>query len=65
MLQHASCMVPKPGLILSLHVIDFAGCLQPDNWKVSGIDFVTSWINAHIAAAASLGKPLIIEEARS
>lgn len=37
---------------------------QPDNWKVSGIDFVTSWIQAHIAAAATLGKPLIIEEVR-
>ena len=38
---------------------------QPDNWKVSGIDFVTNWIQAHIATAASLGKPLIIEEVRS
>ena len=44
---------------------DAARCAQPDNWKVSGVDFVTSWINAHIAAAASLGKPLLIEEVRS
>ena len=38
---------------------------QPDNWKAAGSgggDFVGAWIAAHIAAATSLGKPLLIEE---
>ncbi len=51
-------------VLVSPHVSDVALCGQPDNWKVSGTEFVTSWINAHIAAAASLGKPLLIEEVR-
>ena len=34
----------------------------PDNWKVSGADFMTQWINCHITATASLGKPLLLEE---
>ncbi|KAK9826448.1 hypothetical protein WJX81_007622 [Elliptochloris bilobata] len=43
--------------------IDFCTChIWPDNWKVGGVDFVTSWLDAHIAAAASLGKPLLVEE---
>ena len=37
---------------------------QPDNWKVSGVQFVASWVAAHVAAATSLGKPLLIEEVR-
>ena len=36
----------------------------PDNWKVSGADFMTQWVNCHITAAASLGKPLLLEEVR-
>lgn len=27
-----------------------------------GVDFVSAWIAAHIAAATALGKPLLIEE---
>ena len=32
--------------------------------KVSGADFMTEWVNCHIKASASLGKPLILEEVR-
>ena len=34
----------------------------PDNWKVSGADFMTQWVNCHIEASASLGKPMLLEE---
>ena len=34
----------------------------PDNWQVSGADFMTNWVNCHIAASASLGKPMVLEE---
>ena len=34
----------------------------PDNWQVSGADFMTNWFNCHIAASASLGKPMVLEE---
>ncbi|KAK9810193.1 hypothetical protein WJX72_006485 [[Myrmecia] bisecta] len=51
--------------------IDFAAFhLWPDNWAVDetsnapvrGLDFATAWINQHIADAASLGKPVVLEE---
>ena len=34
----------------------------PDNWQIGDPGFMTSWINCHIAAAASIGKPMILEE---
>lgn len=34
----------------------------PDNWQVSTPDFMTSWVNCHIQASASLGKPMVLEE---
>ncbi len=37
----------------------------PDNWQVSGADFMTSWVNCHIAASASLGKPMVLEEVQA
>ena len=37
----------------------------PDNWQVSGADFMTNWVNCHIAASASLGKPMVLEEVRA
>ena len=37
----------------------------PDNWQVSGADFMTNWVNCHIAASASLGKPMILEEVQA
>ena len=36
----------------------------PDNWQISTPDFMTNWINCHIAASASIGKPMILEEVR-
>ena len=37
----------------------------PDNWQVSGADFMTNWVNCHIAASASLGKPMVLEEVQA
>ena len=34
----------------------------PDNWQVSDPNFMTSWIDCHIEASASIGKPMILEE---
>ncbi|CAK0786609.1 hypothetical protein CVIRNUC_009823 [Coccomyxa viridis] len=43
--------------------IDFTAVhAWPDNWQVSGADFMTNWVNCHIAASASLGKPMVLEE---
>jgi mannan endo-1,4-beta-mannosidase len=34
----------------------------PDNWQVDDPAFMTSWVNCHIQASASIGKPMILEE---
>ena len=35
------------------------------NWQVTNTSFSANWIDAHNAAAAELGKPLLLEEVRS
>ncbi|DBA99225.1 hypothetical protein WJX82_007713 [Trebouxia sp. C0006] len=43
--------------------IDFAAFHHwPDNWLDNSTSFETSWIAKHIADAATLGKPLLLEE---
>ncbi|BDA49901.1 Mannan endo-1,4-beta-mannosidase 1 [Coccomyxa sp. Obi] len=43
--------------------IDFTAVhAWPDNWQVSGSDFMTSWVNCHVDASASIGKPMLLEE---
>ncbi|KAK9825831.1 hypothetical protein WJX81_000642 [Elliptochloris bilobata] len=43
--------------------IDFASIhLWPDQWKTPSVDFSQNWIQSHMRAAASLNKPLILEE---
>ncbi|GAB4814281.1 hypothetical protein N2152v2_001327 [Parachlorella kessleri] len=43
--------------------IDFAVMhLWPDNWGNMTLPFGETWIDAHMQAAASLGKPLVMEE---
>lgn len=47
----------------SLPSIDFAGFhLWPDNWVTYDASFPGTWITAHEQAAASIGKPLVLEE---
>jgi hypothetical protein len=35
---------------------------RPDNWRAVDLGFGRAWIEAHAAAAAQLGKPLVLEE---
>ncbi|EIE22964.1 glycoside hydrolase, partial [Coccomyxa subellipsoidea C-169] len=43
--------------------IDFTAVhAWPDNWKVYSPSFMTQWVNCHIEASASLGKPMLLEE---
>ncbi|KAL4429995.1 hypothetical protein ABPG77_004365 [Micractinium sp. CCAP 211/92] len=46
----------------NIPTIDYGGIhIWPDNWNVS-TDFISSWIAAHMKAAAEMKKPLVVEE---